>query len=151
MTQLDAVVRLSPATLSLSNITKTRKSNKSFITVEPWRYLEYRYINYYRWRCVSVVKLQKSTVLLLYSWSYSPLVTGAGAGAVHPLLLLVTVLVQPLPAVVEGRLDAAHAGHRVQGSLGRAQARVVTQPGRGQGPRGGAGRAPTLPAPHADY
>ena len=82
---------------------------------------------------------------------YSPLVTGAGAGAVHPLLLLVTVLVQPLPAVVEGGLDAAHAGHRVQGGLGRAQARVVTEPGRGQGPGGRAGRAPALPAPHADY
>ena len=58
----------------------------------------------------------------------SPLVAGAGAGTLHPVLLLVRVLVQPLPAVVEGGLDTAHAGETVHGVLGRAVAGVVAQP-----------------------
>ena len=58
----------------------------------------------------------------------SPLVAGAGAGTVHPVVLLVRVLVQLLPAVVEGGLDTAHAGEAVHGCLGGAEAGVVTQP-----------------------
>ena len=80
----------------------------------------------------------------------SPLVAGAGAGTLHPVVLLVRVLVQPLPAVVEGRLDAAHAGDAVHGGLGRAEAGVVAQPVGGEGGGAGAGRTPTPPAHHAD-
>ena len=65
-----------------------------------------------------------------------PHFAGAGTGAVHPAVLLVRVLRHPLSAVVEGRLDAAHAGGRVQGGLRRAEARVVAQPGARQGSRG---------------
>ena len=51
-------------------------------------------------------------------WKILPLVVAAGARAVHPTVLLVTVLVNTLPTVVEGRLDTAHAGEGVQGGLG---------------------------------
>ena len=57
---------------------------------------------------------------------HSPLVVGAGAGAVHPAVLLVSVLSHPLSAVVEGGLDAAHTAQGVHCRLGRAEARVVT-------------------------
>jgi len=79
-----------------------------------------------------------------------PLVAGAGAGTLHPVVLLVRVLVQPLPAVVEGGLDTAHAGEAVHGALGGAEAGVVAQPVGGERCRAGAGRAPTPPAHHAD-
>ena len=57
---------------------------------------------------------------------HSPLVVGAGTGAVHPAVLLVSVLSHPLSAVVEGGLDAAHTAQGVHCRLGRAEARVVT-------------------------
>ena len=75
----------------------------------------------------------------------------AGARAVHPAVLLVAVLVHALPAVVEGRLDAAHAGGRVQGGLRRAEARVVAQPGARQGSRGRTRCASTSAAADAYY
>ena len=75
----------------------------------------------------------------------------AGARAVHPAVLLVAVLVHALPAVVEGRLDAAHAGGRVQGGLRRAEARVVAQPGARQGSRGRARCASTSATMDAYY
>ena len=80
----------------------------------------------------------------------SPLVAGAGAGTLHPVVLLVRVLVQLLPAVVEGGLDAAHAGEAVHGVLGRAVAGVVAQPVGGEGGGAGTGRTATPPAHHAD-
>ena len=81
----------------------------------------------------------------------SPLVAGAGAGTVHPVVLLVRVLVQLLPAVVEGGLDAAHAGEAVHGGLGGAVAGVAAQPVGGERLGTGAGRTPAPPAHHADY
>jgi len=79
-----------------------------------------------------------------------PFVAGAGARTVSPVVLLVSVLVQFLPAVVKGRLDAAHAGDAVHGVLGGAEAGVVTQPVGGERLGTGAGRAPAPPARHAD-
>ena len=80
----------------------------------------------------------------------SPLGAGAGAGAVDPAVLLVRVLRHPLAAVVEGGLDAAHAGQGVHRGLGRAEARVVTQPARGQGGGRAARHTPTPPAHNTD-
>ena len=74
----------------------------------------------------------------------------AGAGAVHPAVLLVRVLRHALAAVVEGALDAAHAAEGVHHRRGRAQARVVAQPPRGERRRRAARRAPAPPAHHAD-
>ena len=73
-----------------------------------------------------------------------------GAGAVHPAVLLVRVLRHALAAVVEGALDAAHAAERVHHRRGRAQARVVAQPPRGERSCSAARRAPAPPAHHAD-
>ena len=80
----------------------------------------------------------------------SPLVVAAGARAVHPTVLLVTVLVNALPTVVEGRLDTAHAGEGVQGGLGRAEAGVVAQPSTGESSRGCTRCTTTPAAAHAD-
>ena len=80
----------------------------------------------------------------------SPFVAGAGAGTVHPVVLLVRVLVQLLPAVVEGGLDTAHAGEAVHGALGGAEAGVAAQPVGGERLGTGAGRTPAPPAHHAD-
>ena len=80
----------------------------------------------------------------------SPLVAGAGAGTLHPVVLLVRVLVQPLPAVVEGGLDTAHAGEAVHGALGGAEAGVAAQPVGGERLGTGTGRTPTPPAHHTD-
>ena len=72
-----------------------------------------------------------------------PLVVTAGAGAIHPAVLLVAVLVDALPAVVEGRLHAAHAGEGVQGGLRRAETGVVAQPSTGKSTGGCTCCAPT--------
>jgi len=82
--------------------------------------------------------------------SQPPLVVAAGAGAVHPAVLLVAVLVDALPAVVEGRLHAAHAGEGVQGGLCRAEAGVVAQPSTGKSTWGCTCRAPTPATADAD-
>ena len=83
-------------------------------------------------------------------YSLLPLVGGAGAGTVHPVVLLVRVLVQLLPAVIEGGLDAAHAGDGVHGGLGGAEAGVVAQPVRGERLRGGTGGTSAPATLHAD-
>ena len=79
-----------------------------------------------------------------------PLVVAAGAGAVHPAVLLVAVLVDALPAVVEGRLHTAHAGEGVQGGLCRAEAGVVAQPSTWKSTRGCTGCATTSATAHTD-
>ena len=81
----------------------------------------------------------------------SPLVVAAGARAVHPTVLLVTVLVNTLPTVVEGRLHAAHAGEGVQGGLRRAEAGVVAKPRTRQCSWGCTCCTPTAATAHADY
>ena len=80
----------------------------------------------------------------------SPLVVAAGARAVHPTVLLVTVLVNTLPTVVEGRLHAAHAGEGVQGGFRRAEAGVVAQPSTGESTRGCTSCTSTAATAHAD-
>ena len=58
-------------------------------------------------------KTLESLIIKFLTDKNSPLGAGAGAGAVDPAVLLVGVLGHPLAAVVEGGLDAAHAGQGV--------------------------------------
>lgn len=79
-----------------------------------------------------------------------PFIAGARAGAVHPAVLLVSVLSHLLPTMIEGSFDTTHAADRIDKTLGRAETRVITQPRAGQRLGSPARGTPTPSAHHTD-